>query len=240
MMMMLTKLHLAVSAVVALGLAALISSLQPRLHPSGVLVENIGWMTVSGLYQGQQEWDDVTAAAAALRANGSLRGKRVLVTGTTNGLGYGIAVQLISLGANVVSASRNHKTGFVATLLADAAALALDEGEAAAEFGPDAVRLVTLDLSDLDSVERAASELAEAGVVADVVILNAGPPGHNLPHSDNVFWMFPIYMSCQKCAVTNYKLQTLHWKISCFRCLPLSLLALGGVLSSNVRYQFAD
>lgn len=90
-----------------------------------------------------------------------LRGRHVVVTGGTGGLGYWASEQLAARGASVVIAARSPEKG--------AAALASLERHVP---GADA-RFVRLDLADLASVETAAAELAALPPI-DALIANAG------------------------------------------------------------------
>ena len=90
-----------------------------------------------------------------------LRGRHVVVTGGTGGLGYWASEQLAARGASVVIAARSPEKG--------AAALAALQRHVP---GADA-RFVRLDLADLASVEAAAAELAALPPI-DALIANAG------------------------------------------------------------------
>lgn len=102
----------------------------------------------------------------------SLKGKRVLVTGVSAGLGVETARALAAHGAQVVGAARNltkaeHATGQV---------------RADADHGGGTFELIALDLTDLASVRACADQLNAAGLPFDLVIANAGvmatPFGH--------------------------------------------------------------
>src|SRR6516165_7481994 len=100
----------------------------------------------------------------------NLRGKRILVTGVSAGLGVETARSLAAHGAHVVGAARDLNKAKTATarVLAGAAA-------------QGAFDLVELDLANLKSVRACADRLVEKGEPFDVVIANAGvmatPPG---------------------------------------------------------------
>ena len=101
-----------------------------------------------------------------------LRGKRVLVTGVSAGIGVETARTLVAHGAHVTGAARD---------LAKAdAATAQVRKDAAANGGT--FDLVALDLASLKSVRACADELLARGEVFDVIIANAGvmatPFGH--------------------------------------------------------------
>jgi NAD(P)-dependent dehydrogenase (short-subunit alcohol dehydrogenase family) len=85
---------------------------------------------------------------------GNLTGKRIIVTGATNGVGLGTARLLTRAGAHVIMAVRNTELG----------------AQRAAEIG-GSTSIVKLDLADLSSV-RAFPDLLDADV--DILINNAG------------------------------------------------------------------
>src|SRR5499426_1298436 len=113
-----------------------------------------------------------TSTTEDVLAGVNLRGKRILVTGVSAGIGIETARALAAHGAQVVGAVRD---------------LAKAEG-GAAEVRKDAAaqdgsfELVALDLADLKSVRACADALLTAGKPFDVVIANAGvmatPFGH--------------------------------------------------------------
>jgi NAD(P)-dependent dehydrogenase (short-subunit alcohol dehydrogenase family) len=102
----------------------------------------------------------------------NLRGKRILVTGASAGLGVETARALAAHGAKVVGAARDLEKAIVAT--------ALVQKDAAANGG--SLELIELDLANLKSVRACADRLLEKGEPFDVVIANAGvmatPFGH--------------------------------------------------------------
>jgi NAD(P)-dependent dehydrogenase (short-subunit alcohol dehydrogenase family) len=85
---------------------------------------------------------------------GNLSGKRIIVTGATNGVGFGTARALARAGAHVILAVRNLELG----------------AQRAAEIGGDTA-VLKLDLADLSSV-KAFPELLDGDV--DILINNAG------------------------------------------------------------------
>ena len=85
---------------------------------------------------------------------GNLSGKRIIVTGATNGVGLATARELAGAGAHVILAVRNLELG----------------AQRAAEMGGDTC-VVELDLADQSSV-RAFPDLVEGDV--DILINNAG------------------------------------------------------------------
>ena len=92
-----------------------------------------------------------------------LRGKRILVTGVSAGLGVETARTLAAHGAQVVGAARSLDKAMAAT--AEVAAQAADGG------GLD---LVELDLASLASVRACADRLLAVGQPFDLIIANAG------------------------------------------------------------------
>jgi NAD(P)-dependent dehydrogenase (short-subunit alcohol dehydrogenase family) len=102
----------------------------------------------------------------------SLKGKRILVTGVSAGLGVETARSLAAHGAQIVGAARDLNKAKAAT--------GQVRTEAAANGG--SFELVELDLATLKSVRACADELLAKGKPFDVVIANAGvmatPFGH--------------------------------------------------------------
>ena len=102
----------------------------------------------------------------------NLRGKRILVTGVSAGLGIETARSLAAHGAHVVGAARDLKKAEAAT-----AQVRKD-----AEANRGSFELVALDLATLESVRACAEGLLKKGEPFDVVIANAGvmatPFGH--------------------------------------------------------------
>src|ERR1700691_3646765 len=93
----------------------------------------------------------------------NLKGKRVLVTGASAGLGVETARALAAHGAQVVGAARD---------LSKAQAATQQVRAQAANGG--SLELVQLDLASLDSVRRCADGLLAAGKSFDLIIANAG------------------------------------------------------------------
>lgn len=102
----------------------------------------------------------------------NLKGKRILVTGVSAGLGVETARSLVAHGAQVVGAARDLNKAKVATEQV--------RKDAAANGG--SFELVELDLANLKSVRACADALIKKGEPFDVVIANAGvmatPFGH--------------------------------------------------------------
>src|ERR1700761_5708886 len=93
-----------------------------------------------------------------------LKGKRILVTGVSAGLGVETARALAAHGASVIGAARDLAKAELA--IADA------RREAAAAGG--SVELIALDLASLESVRACADSLLRAGKPLDIIIANAG------------------------------------------------------------------
>jgi NAD(P)-dependent dehydrogenase (short-subunit alcohol dehydrogenase family) len=102
----------------------------------------------------------------------NLKGKRILVTGVSAGLGVETARSLAAHGAQVVGAARD--------LTKAEAATAQVRKDAAAQGG--SFELIALDLGHLKSVRSCADQLLAKGQRFDVIIANAGvmatPFGH--------------------------------------------------------------
>src|ERR1700729_1193594 len=92
----------------------------------------------------------------------NLKGKRVLVTGVSTGLGVETARALVAHGADVVGAARDLTKAKTATA-----------GVRAGASG-GGLELVELDLASLDSVRVCADALVDNGKPFDLVIANAG------------------------------------------------------------------
>jgi NAD(P)-dependent dehydrogenase (short-subunit alcohol dehydrogenase family) len=102
----------------------------------------------------------------------NLKGKRILVTGVSAGLGVETARALAAHGAQVVGAARNLGKAEVATAQVRTAAAA----------GGGRFEMVALDLANLNSVRKCADALLAKGEPFDVLLANAGvmatPFGH--------------------------------------------------------------
>src|ERR1700678_3352675 len=109
-----------------------------------------------------------------------LRGKRVLVTGVSAGLGVETARALAAHGAQVIGAARDLSKAQTAT----------EQVRAQAASG-GSLHLVQLDLASLDSVRRCADGLLAAGKSFNVIIANAGvmacPKGSTLDGFETQF-----------------------------------------------------
>jgi NAD(P)-dependent dehydrogenase (short-subunit alcohol dehydrogenase family) len=94
----------------------------------------------------------------------SLKGKRILVTGVSAGLGVETARALAAHGAHVVGAARDLSKAEKATALVREAAAA----------GGGSLELIELDLASLASVRAAADKLIAQNTPLDIIIANAG------------------------------------------------------------------
>ena len=93
-----------------------------------------------------------------------LKGKRILVTGVSAGLGVETARALVAHGADVVGAARDLEKAKRATS---------EVSKAAAKTGTS-FEVIELDLASLKSVRAAADKLVADGRLFDVIIANAG------------------------------------------------------------------
>ena len=92
----------------------------------------------------------------------SLRGRTVLITGPTSGLGRAAADALAALGARLLLVGR------------DAGRLAKVRDDLVAEHGEDRFRTVVADMASLGSIRAAAARILETEPPLDVLIDNAG------------------------------------------------------------------
>ena len=109
----------------------------------------------------------------------NLKGKRILVTGVSAGLGVETARSLAAHGAEVVGAARD--------LAKAEAATAQVRKEATSNGG--SFELIALDLADLKSVRHCADALLAKGEPFDVVIANAGVMATPFRHTADGFEM---------------------------------------------------
>ncbi|MEZ4996991.1 MAG: SDR family NAD(P)-dependent oxidoreductase [Bacteroidales bacterium] len=93
---------------------------------------------------------------------GELKGKKIVITGSSHGIGYEAARILASKGAEVILAVRNIQKG--------------RESRSRNDFrnGSVQVTVMHLDLADLDSVRQFAAEYSASHDRLDVLINNAG------------------------------------------------------------------
>jgi NAD(P)-dependent dehydrogenase (short-subunit alcohol dehydrogenase family) len=113
-----------------------------------------------------------TSTTDEVLAGVDLRGKRILVTGVSAGLGVETARSLAAHGAHIVGAARDLTKAQTATA----------EVRNQAGVNGGSLELVELDLANLKSVRAAADALLNQGKFFDVIIANAGvmatPFGH--------------------------------------------------------------
>src|ERR1700689_4352101 len=111
----------------------------------------------------------------------NLRGKRILVTGVSAGLGVETVRSLAAHGAQVVGAARDLNKAEAAT-----GQVRRDATKNAGSFEP-----IELDLANLKSVRACAEALLEKGQQFDIVIANAGvmatPFGHTFDGFETQF-----------------------------------------------------
>jgi len=107
----------------------------------------------------------------------NLKGKRILVTGVSAGLGVETARSLAAHGADVVGAARDLEKAERATAVVR---------EDAARGG-GSLELLALDLASLKSVRAGADALLKAGEPFDVVIANAGVMATPFGHTEDGF-----------------------------------------------------
>jgi len=120
---------------------------------------------------------DATSTTDDVLAGHDLRGRRVLITGVSAGLGIETARALAAHGADVTGAARDLRK-------AEAATRAVRQ---AAEAGGGAFTTVKLDLASLESVRACADALLADGRPFDVVIANAGVMACPLSHTADGF-----------------------------------------------------
>jgi NAD(P)-dependent dehydrogenase (short-subunit alcohol dehydrogenase family) len=121
------------------------------------------------------------STADAVLSGVNLRGKRILVTGVSAGLGVETARALAAHAAQVIGAARD---------LAKAEGATTEVRKAAAANG-GSFELIELDLSSLKSVRACADGLLAKGEPFDVIIANAGvmatPFGHTVDGFETQF-----------------------------------------------------
>jgi NAD(P)-dependent dehydrogenase (short-subunit alcohol dehydrogenase family) len=105
-----------------------------------------------------------TSSTEDILSGVNLRGKRILVTGVSAGLGIETARSLAAHGADVVGAARDLTKAETATT----------EVRKAAVAGGGGFELIELDLASLKSVRASADKLLAKNEPFDVVIANAG------------------------------------------------------------------
>ncbi len=94
-----------------------------------------------------------------LNDNDRLEGKNVLITGASSGLGFEAAVQLASRGARIFMACRSGIP---------------EKGERVRQIsGSGKVEMLSVDLSDMRSIDKMVEELINSSIKLDIVICNA-------------------------------------------------------------------
>jgi NAD(P)-dependent dehydrogenase (short-subunit alcohol dehydrogenase family) len=94
----------------------------------------------------------------------NLRGKRILVTGVSAGIGVETARSLAAHGAHIIGAARDLKKAETAT----------EQVRKDAASNGGSLELIELDLGNLKSVRAAADKLIAKGEPLDIIIANAG------------------------------------------------------------------
>jgi NAD(P)-dependent dehydrogenase (short-subunit alcohol dehydrogenase family) len=107
----------------------------------------------------------------------NLKGKRVLVTGVSSGLGVETARSVAAHGAHVVGAARDLKK----------AAAATDQVRKDAAANGASFEVIALDLASLTSVRACADALLKKGEPFDVIIANAGVMATPFGHTEDGF-----------------------------------------------------
>src|ERR1700731_3141513 len=107
----------------------------------------------------------------------NLKGKRVLVTGVSSGLGVETARSLAAHGAQVVGAARDLKKADAAT----------DKVRKDASANGGSFELIGLNLASLKSVRACADALLKKGEPFDVIIANAGVMATPFGHTEDGF-----------------------------------------------------
>jgi len=118
-----------------------------------------------------------TSTADEVLSGLNLKGKRVLVTGVSSGLGVETARSLAAHGAQVVGAARDLKKADAAT----------DEVRKGAAAHGGSFEVVALDLASLKSVRACADGLLKKGDPFDVIIANAGVMATPFGHTEDGF-----------------------------------------------------
>jgi NAD(P)-dependent dehydrogenase (short-subunit alcohol dehydrogenase family) len=106
-----------------------------------------------------------------------LKGKRVLVTGASSGIGVETARSLAAHGAQVVGAARDLKKADAST----------DQVRKDAAANGGSFELMALDLASLTSVRASADALLKKGEPFDVIIANAGVMATPFGHTEDGF-----------------------------------------------------
>jgi NAD(P)-dependent dehydrogenase (short-subunit alcohol dehydrogenase family) len=106
-----------------------------------------------------------------------LRGKRIVITGVSAGIGVETARALVAHGAHVIGAARDLTKAEAATA----------EVRAAAAAGGGGFELLQLDLASLASARAASQKLLDRGEPIDIVIANAGVMATPFGHTSDGF-----------------------------------------------------
>lgn len=122
-----------------------------------------------------------TSTTDEVLAGIDLRGKTILVTGVSAGIGVETARSLVAHGAHVVGAARD----------LDKAQRATEQVRKDAQANGGKFELIELDLANLKSVRACADALVKKGESFDIVIANAGvmaaPFGHTVDGFETQF-----------------------------------------------------
>jgi NAD(P)-dependent dehydrogenase (short-subunit alcohol dehydrogenase family) len=104
----------------------------------------------------------------------SMKGKRVVITGPTSGVGKEIAVQLAALGADIILACRDIKKGKVTA------------SEITRRTGSSKLIVMQVDISSQKSIREFAREFRQKYRRLDVLVNNAAGNRGTLPKVDSV------------------------------------------------------
>lgn len=140
--------------------------MDPKLTRREVLAGSVAAASLAGTAQAQaQNAPAAQAATAAPAPVPSLRGKSILVTGTSSGFGHVGALLYARAGAKVIASMRNLPRAEAETLRRVARDERLD------------LHVIAIDVTDDDSVARGVREAERiAGGALDVLVNNAGIP----------------------------------------------------------------
>ncbi len=130
---------------------------------------------------GTQQSFGATSSTDEVLSGIDLRGKRILVTGVSAGIGVETARSLVAHGAHVVGAARD----------LDKAQGATEQVRKDAQANGGKFELIELDLASLKSVRACTDRLLKKGESFDIVIANAGvmatPFGHTVDGFETQF-----------------------------------------------------
>lgn len=111
--------------------------------------------TIQGIRDLYRKREDVVALPDPL----DMKGRRVLITGASSGLGFATAKRMANAGAELILATRSGIP---------------EKGEAIiAETGNRNVRMLHVDLSDFNSIDGLVDQLRTGGIAVDLVVSNA-------------------------------------------------------------------